>query len=61
MKRRLTERGAQKLGEREREVGLDPGDDAGRWLGEHDPKPGPEAPKSIGKSKALHRWRRQRG
>jgi hypothetical protein len=55
-KRSLTSRGAQKLGERERTLGLDPNDAAARWLEEHDPKPAPEPPKAAGKSKVLHRW-----
>jgi hypothetical protein len=58
-KRRLTSRGAQKLGERERAVGVDPEDGAARWLEEHEPKPKPATPKSAHKSKALHRWRRR--
>jgi hypothetical protein len=62
-KRPLTERGARKLGERERAAGLDPDDEAARWLREHDPEPPPATPKSAFKSKALHRWqqRQQRG
>ena len=58
---RLTHEGARKRAEREREAGLSPDDDAARWLEEHDPKPKPEAPKSVGKSKALHRWRQGQG
>ena len=51
---------AKRRGERERGAGLDPDDDAARWLEEHDPPPAPETPKSVGKSKQLHRWRRRR-
>jgi hypothetical protein len=50
-KQQLTHRGAQKRGERERSVGLEPDDDAARWLDEHDPKPKPQPPKSATKSK----------
>jgi hypothetical protein len=58
-KRRLTSRGARKLGERERNVGLDADDDAARWLEEHDPEPEPETPRSARKSKLLHQWRKR--
>jgi hypothetical protein len=58
-KRPLTSRGAQKLGERERALGLEPGDAAAHWLEENDPKPQPKQPKSATKSKALHRWRQR--
>jgi hypothetical protein len=58
-KRRLTSRGAEKLGERERAAGLDPNDEAARWLEEHDPPPKPEPPKSPTKSKVLHQWRQR--
>ena len=60
-RKRLTRRGAEKLGERERTVGLDPEDHAARWLEEHDPKPEPKRPKSASKSKELHRWRQKYG
>ena len=62
-KRPLTTRGVQKLSERERSTGLDPDDDAARWLQEHDPAPPPPTPKAATKSKELHRWRerQQRG
>jgi hypothetical protein len=52
---------AKRRGERERGVGIDPADAAARWLEEHDQAPAPEPPKSLGKSKALHRWRQQQG
>ena len=58
--RRLSSRSARKLGDRERDTGLDPEDDAARWLAEHDPPPAPKAPKSLGKSKALHRWKQRK-
>jgi hypothetical protein len=61
MKPRPTEQGARRRGERERAVGLDPDDQAARWLAEHDPPPPPQPPKSPLKSKELHRWRRSRG
>jgi hypothetical protein len=58
-KRPVTHRGAQKQSERERLTGLEPDDDAARWLAEHDKQPPPQAPKSATKSKALHRWRQR--
>ena len=58
---RLTERGARRLGERERSLGVDADDEAARWLAEHDPVPEPEPSKSAFKSKELHRWRQKRG
>ena len=58
-KRPLTTRGVQKLSERERATGLDPEDDASKWLQERDPPPPPAVPKAATKSKALHRWRQE--
>jgi len=60
-KRGPTSRGAEKLGERERALGIDADDEAARWLSENDPEPAPEPAKSLRKSKLLHQWReRQR-
>ena len=56
---RISHRGAEKLGERERSLGLEPDDEAARWLAEHEQKPPVEAPKSERKSKLLHRWKRR--
>jgi hypothetical protein len=58
-KRPLKSSSVQKLSERERATGLDPEDDASKWLQEHDPPPPPAAPKAATKSKALHRWRQE--
>jgi len=59
-KRQLSERGVKKMREREATTGLDAGDEAARWLAEHDAQPEPPTSKSAGKSKTLHRWRRSR-
>ena len=59
--RRPTREAAKKRAEREREAGLDPDDEAARWLSEHDPKPPEPEPKSRFKSKELHRWRQRHG
>ena len=53
----MTHDGAKRRAERERQVGLDPEDEASRWLEGRDPPPAPPEPKSRFKSKDLHRWR----
>lgn len=58
-KRDPTSRGVERMNERERAVGLESDDEAARWLDENDPKPPPATPKSVHKSKLLHRWRQQ--
>ena len=60
-KRPLTSKGAARRAERERQVGLDPEDEAARWLAEQDPPKPPPVSKSLTKSKALHRFRQSRG
>jgi hypothetical protein len=58
-RRHLSRRRVEKVTERERNLGVDADDEAGRWLAENDPKPPPPTPKSAKKSKTLHRWRRK--
>ncbi|MDX6580739.1 MAG: hypothetical protein QOJ47_2288 [Gaiellales bacterium] len=57
--RPLKSSSVKKLTERERATGIDPEDDASKWLQERDPPPPPAAPKAATKSKALHRWRQE--
>jgi hypothetical protein len=45
--------------ERERAVGLDSDDEAAKWLAENDAPPPATAPRSVSKSRELHRWRRR--
>jgi hypothetical protein len=59
MRARLTHEGAKRRADRERQAGLDPEDEAARWLEEQDPPPAPPPSKSKFKSKELHRWREQ--
>ena len=54
-----TSKGAQRRAERERAVGLDPDDEAARWLAEHAPEQPKPEPKAAKKSKAVHRFRQQ--
>ena len=55
----LTSTGARRRGDRERTVGLDPADEAARWLEQNDPEPPATVPKSARKSKELHRFRQR--
>jgi hypothetical protein len=59
MRPRLTHDGAKRRGERERQVGLDPEDEAARWLEDADPPAAPPPSKAKFKSKELHRWRQR--
>ena len=59
MKRPPSRRTVAKMRERERNVGLDSDDVAARWLDDHEPKEPEPAPKSAGKSKLLHQFRRR--
>jgi hypothetical protein len=59
-KKPLSQRGVQRMRDREATVGLEPDDAAAEWLAAHDPPPAPKAPKSVKKSVTLHRFR-QRG
>jgi hypothetical protein len=59
-KPQLSQRKVERMREREASVGVDPEDEAARWLAENDPPPAQKAPKSLGKNKLLHRWRSQR-
>ena len=38
-------------------MGLEPDDDAAKWLEQADPAPPPAVPKAARKSVTLHRWR----
>jgi len=58
-KRRLTQRGVQRMRDKEASTGLDKDDEATRWLEEHNPKP-PPTPKSAKKSATLHRFRQRK-
>ncbi|HEY8409521.1 MAG TPA: hypothetical protein VIK66_16200 [Gaiellaceae bacterium] len=56
----LSRRRVARLREREAAAGLDPGDEAARWLAEHDPTPPADEPKAARKSKLLHQFRNRR-
>ena len=59
-KKRLTQRGVERMREREAAAGLDNDDAAAEWLAEHDPPPPPKTPKSAKKSVTLHRFRQRK-
>jgi hypothetical protein len=58
-RRQPTTRAAEQRAQRERELGLDPADEAAQWLQEHDVRAPPSPPKRATKSKLLHQWRRR--
>ena len=58
-KRPLSRQKVERMREREATVGLDNEDDAARWLADNDAPPPPATPKSLGKNKLLHQWRRR--
>jgi hypothetical protein len=55
----ITSHSAKRLADRERGVGLEPDDDAARWLAANDAPPPPATPKAASKNKTLHQWRRR--
>ncbi len=59
MKRPPSKRSVERMRAREQNAGLEPGDDAARWLEENEPRVEKPPPKAARKSKALHRWRQQ--
>ena len=60
-KKRLTPQGVARMREREANVGMDPDDEAAKWLAENDPPEPPKTPKSAKKSVTLHRFKSGRG
>ena len=58
-KRPISRQRVERMREREAAVGLDPDDQAARWLAEHDAPLPPPVPKSASKNKVLHQWRKR--
>jgi hypothetical protein len=57
-KRPLSRQKVERMRAREATVGVDTEDEAARWLSENEAPPPPATPKSLGKNKLLHQWRR---
>lgn len=60
VRRPLSRQKVARMRECEASVGLDPEDEAARWLAEHDPPPPPDESKASHKSKLLHQFRTRR-
>lgn len=54
----LSQQKVEKMRAREAKVGLEQDDDAAKWLEQNAPPEAPQLPKSLGKNKTLHQWRR---
>jgi hypothetical protein len=55
-RRPLSRQAVERLAKREASIGVEPDDEAAKWLAAHDPPPDP--PKPASKNKLLHQWRR---
>jgi hypothetical protein len=60
VKRQPSRNKVARMREQEASVGLDPDDEAARWLAEHDRPPPTDEPKAARKSKLLHQFRNRR-
>jgi hypothetical protein len=58
-KRFLSRQKIERMRAREATVGLDSEDGAAQWLARNDAPPPVAPPKSLGKNKLLHQWRRR--
>ena len=56
----ISKRRVEKMREREARVGMDPDDEAARWLAEHDEPPPADESKRSRKSKLLHQYRNRK-